>query len=723
MNQYPKPDTEGASTRCFNIELMKLFGYTKLYPPQELALAKGVVEGKNLLIATPTASGKTLTAMMAGIAVLERGLKVVYLTPLRALASEKYHDFKLLEKYPLNGRRIRVRVASGDYDSAGRGLSDADIIVATNEKMDSLLRQRIGWLQDVGLFISDEFHLLSDPERGPTLEMLLTKIRIKYSKAQILSLSATVANSRELADWLDCELVESSWRPTKLIEGIFEDGLVTMNDGSQYSINTTTKSTAPIDVAIDCISRGGQSLIFAETRRRCVSIALRASETVHRLLEKKDVALAAAACSNLLRRGDETDLTLALAKLISKGVAFHHAGLSHESRALVESAYKKGIVKLIVATPTLASGVNLPARRVIISSVMRYDVEFGGNTPITIMEYKQLCGRAGRPTFDEKGEGIIIANNGISGSDLYDHYINGTPEPISSKLMNEKALRSHVLSTILEVPGIRRSEIHDLFSKTLCATYSNKSQLLNTVDEMLHFLEEKELIKSKNDRYITTTLGRMISLLYLDPLTGVLFKSLVGKIKRLSDNDSQGCHVLGYLHIITCCNDFYPKIQLRRKDLDAISYLLSKNGCKLMVPVNEYECTRSLLVLHNWIDEVTEKKILLDLGVEPGDLYRMVEVGERLVSCFYEIVKLCRREDLLLEVDTLRKRIKFGAKEELLSLLRLKGIGRARARSLFDAGITTPKDLIAIDKQFLATIPKIGGVIATRIKRESIGYM
>ena len=101
----------------------------------------------------------------------------------------------------------------------------------------------------------------------------------------------------------------------------------------------------------------------------------------------------------------------------------------------------------------------------------------------------------------------------------------------------------------------------------------------------------------------------------------------------------------------------------------------------------------------------------------------MVEVGERLVSCFYEIVKLCRREDLLLEVDTLRKRIKFGAKEELLSLLRLKGIGRARARSLFDAGITTPKDLIAIDKQFLATIPKIGGVIATRIKRESIGYM
>jgi helicase len=156
-------------------------GYSELYPPQELALSKGVTEGKNLLIVTPTASGKTLTAMMAAISVLEKDLKVVYLTPLRALASEKYHDFKLFEKYPLIGKQIKVKIASGDHSSSGRRLSDADIIISTNEKMDSMLRQRIDWLQNVGLFITDEFHLLSDPERGTTLEMLLTKIRKRYS--------------------------------------------------------------------------------------------------------------------------------------------------------------------------------------------------------------------------------------------------------------------------------------------------------------------------------------------------------------------------------------------------------------------------------------------------------------------------------------------------------------------------------------------------------------
>ena len=133
--------------------------------------------------------------------------------------------------------------------------------------------------------------------------------------------------------------------------------------------------------------------------------------------------------------------------------------------------------------------------------------------------------------------------------------------------------------------------------------------------------------------------------------------------------------------------------------------------------------TRSLLVLHNWIQEAGVRQISLELGVEPGDLYRIAEVGERLVSCIYEIAKLCGRDDLLLELDTLRKRIKYGAKPELLSLLRLTGIGRARARSLFDAGVTSTKDLIEVDEQYIARIPKIGTTIARRIKKETIRFM
>ncbi|MGB7632123.1 MAG: DEAD/DEAH box helicase [Nitrososphaeraceae archaeon] len=703
-------------------EIMKIMGYSELYPPQELALSKGVAEGKNLLIVTPTASGKTLTAMLAAISVLERGLKVVYLTPLRALASEKYHDFKLFEKHHLVGKQIKVRIASGDYTSPGSRLSDADIIVATNEKMDSLLRRRIDWLQKVGVFITDEFHLLSDPERGPTLEMLLTKIRSRYSKAQILALSATVANSSELAEWLDCDLVLSSWRPTKLVEGIFEDGRSIMNDGSRFTVNVSTETSASVDVAIDCVAKGGQSLIFAETRKRCVSLAARAADTVYQMLSRKEALMAAEESSKLLKKGDDTDLTMTLVKLVKKGVAFHHAGLSHQCRDLVETAYTKGVVKLIVATPTLASGVNLPARRVILSSVMRYDLEQGGYVPIRIMEYKQLCGRAGRPQYDEKGEGIIIANDNISGEDLYDHYINGTPEPIRSNLMNGKSLRSHVLSTVAEVPGIRRSEIHSLFANTLCAYYHDKSMILAKVDEMLYYLEEQELIKSKNDRYIATSFGKTISLLYMDPFTGVQFRNFIGKVMR-NGNDSQDNHILAYLQVVTSSEDFFPKLQLRKKDLEFVLDLLSKNESRLVIPLDEHACTRSLLVLHNWIEEASVRQISLELGVEPGDLYRIAEAGERLVSCLYEIAKLCGRDDLLLEIDMLRRRVKYGAKSELLSMLRLTGIGRVKARSLFDAGVTSTKDLIEMDEKYIARIPKIGTTMARKIKKETIKFM
>ena len=705
-------------------KVLDFLGYSELYPPQELALSKGVAEGKNLLIATPTASGKTLTAMIATFSVLHRGLKVIYLTPLRALASEKYNEFKLFEKHPLMGKQFKVKIASGDYNSGGSTLSDADIIVATNEKMDSLIRRRIDWLKKVGLFITDEFHLLSDTERGPTLEMLLTKIRSRYSGAQLLALSATVANSSELAEWLDCDLVLSSWRPTKLVEGVYEDGIVSMNDGSKFSVNVSTKALASIDVAIDCITKGGQSLIFAETRKRCVSLAVRASDRIRQILSQEDALMASRASSTLLKKGDDTDLTKTLINLVGKGVAFHHAGLSHQCREVVENAYTKGIIKLMVATPTLASGVNLPARRVILSSVMRYDIEQGGYAPIRIMEYKQLCGRAGRPQYDEKGEGIIVANDRITGQDLYDHYIEGTPEPVESGLMNRKYLRSHVLSAVVEIPGIRRSEIHGLFAKTLYAHHHHHdaSILFDKVDEMLCYLEEQELIRSKNDRYVTTSFGKTISLLYIDPITGVQFRNFVRMMER-DGVDSMDGHVLAYLQIITSCGDFFPKLQSRRKDLETLSDLLGKNDNWQIVQLDEHRYSRSLLVLYNWIEEASVRHISIELGVEPGDLHRIVENGERLVSCFYEIVKLCKRDDLLVEVDILRKRIKYGARSELLSLLRITGIGRVRARSLFNGGVYSIKDLLEVDEKHMASIPNIGTMMARKIKKEAIKFL
>ena len=219
-------------------ELLKLLKYDSLYPPQELALSKGVMNGNNILVTTPTSSGKTLIGLMGMINILGKGQKVVYLTPLKALATEKFGEFKIIRNLScFKNRRINIAISTGDYDSYGTELIDKDIIILTNEKMDSILRHEARWIYDVGLFIVDEIHLLTERERGPTLEIILTKIKIMPQKPQIIGISATVSNSDQVADWLKCEPIQSNWRPTELIEGVYDYDKVTMNNGTNFQIN------------------------------------------------------------------------------------------------------------------------------------------------------------------------------------------------------------------------------------------------------------------------------------------------------------------------------------------------------------------------------------------------------------------------------------------------------------------------------------------------------
>ena len=280
---------------------------------------------------------------------------------------------------------------------------------------------------------------------------MLTNICQLYQQSQILALSATVANSDDIADWLGCELIESNWRPTKLIEGVYEDGNILMNDGSRFEILTSVGVTsAAIDIAIDSLKNGGQALIFADTRKRAFSLATKAAEAVYKSLDKSAQERTIELSSKILNKGDDTELTRNLSHLVAKGVAFHHAGLGPTSREIVEQSFKKGIIKLLAATPTLAAGVNLPARRIILASILRYDAGYGGNIPISVLEYKQLSGRAGRPQYDTFGEAIIIAESGVSAEDSYNKYILGNPEPLRSQLINDRAIRVHLLIVPLQ---------------------------------------------------------------------------------------------------------------------------------------------------------------------------------------------------------------------------------------------------------------------------------
>ena len=192
----------------------------KLRPAQVKAIKQGLFDRKNLLVCTPTASGKTLIAELAALkSIIEGDGKAIYIVPLKALASEKYKDFK--QRY---GHIAKIALSIGDIDSSDSYLVDYDLIITTSEKLDSLIRHHVPWLSLISTIVIDEIHLLNDPSRGPTLEILITILRQLLKKSQIIALSATIGNPEELAEWLKADLVIDDWRPVKLEKGIYLNG-------------------------------------------------------------------------------------------------------------------------------------------------------------------------------------------------------------------------------------------------------------------------------------------------------------------------------------------------------------------------------------------------------------------------------------------------------------------------------------------------------------------
>ncbi|MFB5605233.1 MAG: DEAD/DEAH box helicase [Nitrosarchaeum sp.] len=691
------------------IDFLLSEGFSKLYPPQADCIDAGLLNGKSILVSAPTASGKTLTAIIAMINYLSKNNgKVVYLSPLRALAAEKFTEFKKLENLDL-GKKIRIGISTGDFENLEKNLEKNNVLVLTNEKMDSIIRHSAEWIDEIGLVIADEIHLIGDESRGPTLEMVLTKLKLLESKPQLLGLSATITNSDEIANWLNCILVQNDWRPVPLSEGVYDGGEVIMSNGKKFEIEPSIRGI-PIDLGVQSVKDGGQSLVFAETRTRSKALATKASDIISQFLEKKESEELEKISKKILSDNEHTELVKTLAMLIKKGVAFHHAGLNQNCRQIIETEFRKGTIKLLSSTPTLAAGVNLPARRVVISNINRYNAKVGANRPISILEYKQLCGRAGRPQYDNYGESIIIGNG--NSDDLMEYYVHGEPEPIVSKISDDKSLRTHVLSIIVTNPGIKKEEILDFFLQTLGGTQSRKATIKFAIDISLRFLTSGFLIIKKGERYAATEFGKKTSMLYIDPLTATYFRDAIENVSQ------ERKHSFGFLHLITNCGEFFPKFSLRNKDYETISLMIENYSSELLFPISEYDCSRSLLALQAWITESTELTLSDNLGIESGDMHRMVETSDWLLYCLREISKHVERIDLLDELEDLRRRITYGIREELLDLVKVKGIGRIRARILYKHGIKTLDDLAKIPVNKLADIDKIGSTIADNIKSE-----
>ncbi|MFH1234470.1 MAG: LAGLIDADG family homing endonuclease, partial [Candidatus Diapherotrites archaeon] len=266
-------------------------------------------------------------------------------------------------------------------------LSKYDLIFCTNEKIDSLTRHGAEWLQNVGLLITDEIHEL-DSDRGATLEMVIAKMRHLLPELQVLALSATIPNAKELAEWLDANLVESDFRPVELKEGILLDKTIYFQKDEK---ELDSREEEALDALIeDTLAKGKQAMFFLNTRRNAENFAKKASQIVWKRLlprEKEFLKGVAEKAENVLE--SPTEQCRSLAKLLAEGVAFHHAGLLGKQRDIVEDFFREGKIKILCATTTLAAGINTPAFRVVIPSLYRY-TEYGMQR-IPVREYKQMC--------------------------------------------------------------------------------------------------------------------------------------------------------------------------------------------------------------------------------------------------------------------------------------------------------------------------------------------
>ena len=343
-------------------------GNDKLLPVQYLAIKNGLLKGRDLLVVSATGSGKTLVGELAGISQALQGKKFIFLTPLVALANQKYRDFK--KKYSKLGLKVAIKVgrnrvkAKGELKLPDGDISNADIVVATYEGLDYLLRNgNSNFLKNLGVALIDEIHMIDDEDRGTRLNGLIKRIKHLYPNIQIIGLSATVKNPDFLAHEFNMKLVEYSQRPVPLERHL----VYTRNESQKRHIMRQL-----VQREFNSISKKGfkgQTIIFTNSRRKTHQIA------------------------NFLNHN-------------RVNAQAYHAGLSYYRKEKIEKDFDKGKISCVVTTAALAAGVDFPASQVLFDSLVM------GNKWINPNEFSQMLGRAGRPSYHDRGIVYLLAEIG-----------------------------------------------------------------------------------------------------------------------------------------------------------------------------------------------------------------------------------------------------------------------------------------------------------------------
>src|SRR5215471_2594489 len=439
-----------------------------LLPVQEVAVQRyGLFDGRSLVISSPTSSGKTFVGEMAAMRATFAGKRVLYLTPLRALAEEKFHTFRA--RYGAYG--VKVVVATRDRREFDQDIEQGDfhLAVLVYEKLSQLLVRQPHLLRSVALVVVDELQMLGDSDRGPGLELSLTKLLASTPRPQLLGLSAVLREAQQVADWLEADLLFQDERPVELYRGVL------LGDRFRYKAYNSgeegegrlasAESDDPRQILFanvkHLVQQEEQILIFLKGKRDTVQCALTLTEESG--LPPAPEALAA------LEPLEETALKTQLKAAFSGGVAFHHADLTSEERAVVESNYRNGALRVIACTTTLAFGVNLPATTVFIEAV-KWDTDkrtgAAIEVPISWAEYENISGRAGRLGFHEEfGRSVLIAANQFQADLLWRSYVMGEQEQFSPA-PGQEGFADRVLNLIASKVCLNRDELHEFFNLT-----------------------------------------------------------------------------------------------------------------------------------------------------------------------------------------------------------------------------------------------------------------
>ena len=484
-------------------------------------------------------------------------------------------------------------------------------------------------------------------------------------------------------------------------------------------------SDSCLNLALDTINIGKQSIVFVNTKRS----AERTAEEIAKKIKSGDKELIRLSGEILNVLSRPTKQCERLSRCMKKGIAFHHAGLTHKQKDIIEDGFRNRKIKIICATTSLAYGVDLPAYRTFLRDLKRYGHR--GLAWIPVLEAHQMFGRAGRPKYDSEGQAVCIAATESDKKKINEKYINGEVEQINSKLAVEPVLRTYLLSLISANFMNTKKEIMNFFEKTFWAhQYKDTAKIELIIEKMLNLLEEWEFIKStkedfksaadlSDEKYKATMIGKRIAELYIDPLTA---NSMVTCLRKASGMKPKS---FSFLQMISHTLEIRPLLRARVKEHDKIQEALLKYNNYLLenepsMYEPEYEefiaSVKTALMLHDWINEKDEDFLLEEYNIRPGELRVKLNIANWLLYSAEELTRMMQFRPLLKEILKLKMRLKHGVKEELLYLLQLKQVGRIRARRLYFNEIKNIADVKKADFMKLKQI--LGESTALKVKKQ-----